>query len=152
MHAYPHVWCKFRKHTLSVYENWCIIRALHRTDALHSVHPMPCSLWVCYPTIHGLYMYPCMHVYVIRIYSARSWRGVLVCVSLHLQASHMIECIVFSMHTIGTVRYLAFRSIVSEVSYISRSSSSPHAMNLSVLWSLIHWSRDPLCIVHTYLK
>ena len=64
----------------------------------------------------------------------------------------MIECIVFSMHTIGTVRYLAFRSIVSEVSYISRSSSSPHAKSLSVLWSLIHWSRDTLCVVHTYLK
>ena len=108
---------------ISVYENWCI-----------SVH---CTLCI---QCHALYEYVTYYPWVIHIrvcmcmlsaYTQPEAEGEFQFVSVwHLQASHMLVCIVFSMHTIGTVRYLAFRSIVSEVSYYpfefltSRSSVS----------------------------
>jgi hypothetical protein len=57
----------------------------------------------------------------------------------------MLVCIVFGMHTIGTVRYLAFRSIVSEVSYYPFEFLTSRSL-VSRLWSLVDWLRDLLCI------
>ena len=62
----------------------------------------------------------------------------------------MLVCIVFSMHTIGTVRYLAFRSIVSEVSYYPFEFLTSRSL-VSRLW-VVDWDRDSLCVVHTYLN